>query len=212
MGKTARLQLTLKKRMNPNLSKAELIQLADKLINFYSEESELVRLMEKFNDNVPHPWGANLAFSPGRGEPRVPNYQPTAADIVEKALAYKRLPQSLLTESDRTVIFECVNAAVNGPFLPDWEFPILFGLERKTVAQMLETWSELDIFVDDDVAVAINNSMNNLRGYPHRKDNVWDEWVSVPKEQIRPLLNKWYHMVEWLTKPIIIHSARIKSD
>jgi hypothetical protein len=40
------------------------------------------------------------------------------------------------------------------------------------------------------VAVAVSNSFNNLLGYPHRKDHVWPEWVSVDRAALRKLFDR----------------------
>ena len=42
---------------------------------------------------------------------------------------------------DSRVIGECLRAAVNGPFFPDWEFSTLFGLTRDEVRAVAD-WRE----------------------------------------------------------------------
>lgn len=40
------------------------------------------------------------------------------------------------------------------------------------------------------VALAVNNSFNNLLGYPHGQDPVWSEWISVDRQQLNELFNR----------------------
>ena len=49
-----------------------------------------------------------------------------------------------LTEKEMELVRQCLRAAVQGPFFPDWEFHTLFGLEREDVAAVLSRWPDLD--------------------------------------------------------------------
>jgi hypothetical protein len=42
-----------------------------------------------------------------------------------------------VNERDRNVIERCLQAAVEGPFFPDWEFHALFGLDREQIRGVL---------------------------------------------------------------------------
>ena len=66
-----------------------------------------------------------------------------------------------LDEREREVVRECLRATVEGPFFPDWEFEIIFGLKRDDVRQVLQSWPALNE-ADESVVRAINNSFNNL--------------------------------------------------
>src|SRR6266567_1234624 len=65
-----------------------------------------------------------------------------------------------LDEQERDVVRQCLQAAVDGPFFPDWEFGTIFGLERDEVRRVLRSWPEIDE-TDQNVVTAINNSFNN---------------------------------------------------
>ena len=69
-----------------------------------------------------------------------------------------------LDERERDVVRRCLQAAVDGPFFPEWEFGTIFGLERDEVRRVLMSWPSLDE-TDDIVVRAINNSSNNHLGY-----------------------------------------------
>jgi hypothetical protein len=38
--------------------------------------------------------------------------------------------------------------------------------------------------MDANVALAVNNSLNNLVGYPHGQDSVWSQWISVDRPKL----------------------------
>jgi hypothetical protein len=71
-----------------------------------------------------------------------------------------------------------------------WEFPTLFGLEHQAVADIAFGNVPLDD-AREDVRLAINNALNMLTGYPHRRWDAWDAHVSVPPEEVRRVLGKW---------------------
>ena len=85
----------------------------------------------------------------------------------------------------------CLNAAAFDPFFPDWEFHTLFGLDRSDVVAVATEWP-MPIKKDAIVKLAVQNTLNNLSGYPTRQNaDVWDDFVSVDRDQIRPLLERW---------------------
>jgi len=79
-----------------------------------------------------------------------------------------------LTDADTVIVGQALRAATDGPFFPDWEFHTLFGLERSELQAMADAWPNLAAS-SDDVEMAVNNSLNNLIGYPHRQDAVWPQ-------------------------------------
>ena len=49
-----------------------------------------------------------------------------------------------LTESERNLVRQCLDAAVHGGFFPEWEFHTLFGIERAQVAAVLLRWPDIN--------------------------------------------------------------------
>lgn len=94
------------------------------------------------------------------------------------------------TADDRKLIGECLTAAVEGPFFPDWEFSTLFGLDRADVAEVRKLWPNVS---DEDqrVALAVSNTLGNLIGYPHRQEKEWSRFISVPPEHLAEVLKRW---------------------
>ena len=93
--------------------------------------------------------------------------------------------RSGLTADDISVIEGCLRAAVEGPFFPDWEFSTLFGLERGEVASVWASWPQTEDAVEQWRAVS--GSLNNLLGYPHRRDDVWDEYIPASRDELETL-------------------------
>jgi hypothetical protein len=95
-----------------------------------------------------------------------------------------------LDASERRVVFECLRATASGPFFPDWEFHTLIGLERSDVQAIVDAWPSINE-TDENVSLAINNSMNNLLGYPHGRERDWPQYISVSPVQVRRIFAKW---------------------
>ena len=56
-----------------------------------------------------------------------------------------------MDQRERMVVKECLLAAAEGPFFPDWEFHARFGLERAEVRRVLNFWLNLD---DQDQSIS----------------------------------------------------------
>ena len=96
-----------------------------------------------------------------------------------------------LNEKERDVVRQCLRAAVEGPFFPEWEFQTIFGLRREQVNTVLVSWLELDE-KDELVVRAINNSFNNLLAYPApNKQELWPKYVSVSAIELARVFDKW---------------------
>jgi hypothetical protein len=71
-----------------------------------------------------------------------------------------------LSAEEREVIRRALDAAVNGPFFPDWEFSTLFGVARAEAAASLARFPDLKADTETDY-LAVHNAIANLLGYPH---------------------------------------------
>ncbi len=80
-----------------------------------------------------------------------------------------------LTPDDALMVEACLRAAADGPFFPDWEFSALFGFERTEIRKLVANWrTEADEY---RLWCAVSSSMNNLSGYPHRKDDALERMI-----------------------------------
>ncbi len=95
-----------------------------------------------------------------------------------------------LTDEEQDMIYQCLKAAVEGPFFPDNEFPTLFGVTKDDVVRLIALWPDIN-HAQSLTKVAINNSMNNLLGYPHKKFDIWHEYISVDPAQLAVIFQKW---------------------
>jgi hypothetical protein len=102
-----------------------------------------------------------------------------------------------LTESEWDIILQCLKASVNGPFFPDWEFQTIFGLTRNEMQTVIDEWWIENPNPSDSVTIAINNSINNLLGYPHGKDDLWNDYISISQAELRSIFNKWRELKDF---------------
>jgi hypothetical protein len=94
-----------------------------------------------------------------------------------------------LSKQDHELIRQCLRAAVEGPFFPDWEFHILFGLDRSEVKAILDSQPQIDL-TEHSAIVAVNNTLNHLLGYPHGCEDIWSQYISGSSEDVAALLLK----------------------
>ncbi|MFF2120225.1 hypothetical protein ACFVXH_23115 [Kitasatospora sp. NPDC058184] len=98
-------------------------------------------------------------------------------------------PIARMTDQDRQIIKECLDAAVSGPFFPDWEFDTLIGFTRDEIAAIAASWPAPPIVGTEDDAV--NNVLNNLLGYPHGIESRWHEYLPATRSQVAQVLARW---------------------
>lgn len=73
------------------MTRMELINIRRKIVQAKGTESELDKLMQLFDQNIPHPKGSNLFFYPEDYNTRKNNiekYSPSVEEIVDKCLSY----------------------------------------------------------------------------------------------------------------------------
>ncbi len=104
-----------------------------------------------------------------------------------------------LDDREIEIIGECLNALTHPPFLKgrstddDWwrsEFNSVMGFSPEEFCDIANRWPNVD-FDSTDVRVAVNNSMNNLLGYPHHCEADWPQYISVSPLEVARLLKKW---------------------
>jgi len=104
-----------------------------------------------------------------------------------------------LSDDEIKVIKECIKAAAYGPFFideeakdnPYWEIHPLFGLIIDELRKIADALPTLDLD-DENVKLAINNSINHLLGYPHDcSDEVWSKYVSVSRNELTKIYVRW---------------------
>lgn len=120
----------------------------------------------------------------------------------QHGLVELRAWRETLDERDRQVVAEALRAATEGPFFPDWEFSILFGLSRDEVRRVSADWPETND--TETELVAVEGAMNNLLGYPHGKDAAFPNYMSVDRAELE--------LVYWRIKEATGTNDRIRRE
>lgn len=94
-----------------------------------------------------------------------------------------------LTQRELSIVRDCMQAVVKGPFIPDREFPTLFGIERTAVAAVLNQWPAVD-FADETVRLAVLNSLVQLLGYPIEQPAEWPLYIHASEDEVKRVLEK----------------------
>ncbi len=96
------------------------------------------------------------------------------------------MPLTDLNAAELDVLQECLQQP-----LMDRSFRTGVGLERDEVRKALQSWPELNE-ADDTVAIAINNSFNNLLGYPvPTKKELWPRFLPAKRSEVARIFDKW---------------------
>jgi|SRR3989338_1583981 len=104
----------------------------------------------------------------------------------------------MTTLATEKIIRECLQAAAYGPFFvskntddPYWEIHTIFGLEIYELRGIADKYPNVDQHAES-VKTAINNSFNNLLGYPHHcTEKEWNEYLSVSPDELKIIFEKW---------------------
>lgn len=97
-----------------------------------------------------------------------------------------------LKEAQLDLIYACLKAVSDGPFFSKgstWEYSI-FGCDIDCIREIVRDWPELN-WNSKETHLAINNSLNNLLGYPHGHYDVWDEWIPDAPAAVSEALHRW---------------------
>lgn len=101
------------------------------------------------------------------------------------------MPLDALTDDEKRVVHACLECVAAGDvILHDWEFATIMGIDPAEFRSVVDAWPDVDDS-DEIVCLAINNSMNNLLGYPHAFHDDWDSRIPVKKAEIVRVLSKW---------------------
>ena len=94
-----------------------------------------------------------------------------------------------LSVRDWQLIAECLCAAEQEEFFPEWEFKILFGISREQLVVVRKEWMDMDSG-HLELNAAVIGALNNLLGYPHGQDARWNQFISGGPEEIKLTLDK----------------------
>ncbi len=95
-----------------------------------------------------------------------------------------------LSQQDLRTIKECLRAAAEGPFFPDWEIETLFGVGRDQITEIATEWPDVEMSAEE-VRLTVSNALANLTGYPHGEEEAWEQYISVSRSEVAELLRRW---------------------
>ena len=102
-----------------------------------------------------------------------------------------------ISQEDQDLIRLALQAAIDGPYFPDWEFHTLIALSRSDVVQILTEWPEATVTTpwESDPAlvqgIAVINVLNNLLGYPHGQWTELGTRLGTDEHEVRAVLERW---------------------
>lgn len=120
-------------------------------------------------------WLRNLGSSSSR----------TGARIATSPRAGSSSP---LTPAEVELVRKCLEAAVDGPFFPEWEFEVLMGLSREEMREICARWPDVPEHLPTQRAV--HSALGNLVGYPHRMEAELRTRVGVSAEELDLLFDR----------------------
>ena len=95
-----------------------------------------------------------------------------------------------MSENEKSIVLECMCAALKGNFFWDDEFFSLLGVHRKELEAVIEKWPNVD-HRDEITRMSVIGSMLNLLCYPHHKfDDEWHEYISVSPAKVKEVLDR----------------------
>ncbi len=97
-----------------------------------------------------------------------------------------------LSEHEREMIRQSINAILRGPFIEEAEFQTRLGIDRKQLRDVFACWPQLEDGEDSsDTCLAINNSLNEVLYGVYISPNVWEQWFTAPKEDVQAAYQRW---------------------
>ena len=102
-----------------------------------------------------------------------------------------------LSDSERQIIFQSLNAILKGRFL-EGEFHTRLGLEPEELAKIVTAYPDVDDSDDNsNAALAINNCLNEVCHGIRFSNREWSQWFTVSKPEIEEVYRKWAILRRW---------------
>jgi hypothetical protein len=110
----------------------------------------------------------------------------------------KSSPFRNLSYDERRAVWECMTAIFHGSFIGDFEFDARLAIDRPTFQAIMEDYPNLDDTDDDGpVAIAINNSINEICHGVRIGESEWKNWFGFSRDELNDVYRKWAHLRGW---------------
>ncbi len=101
------------------------------------------------------------------------------------------MPLSSLEPRELEIVRSCLECIAGGEVIfHDFEFDAIMGVTVEEFFTIYDDWPLLDE-ADEKVLLVINNTFNNLLGYPHGLQLHWEQYVGHTVEEIGVVFGKW---------------------
>lgn len=102
-----------------------------------------------------------------------------------------------LSDSERQIIFQCLNTILKGRLL-EGGFHTRLGIEPEELEQIVTAYPDVDDSDDNsNAAIAINNCLNEVCHGISFSNREWSQWFIVSKPQIVEVYRKWAVLRGW---------------
>ena len=102
-----------------------------------------------------------------------------------------------LSDNERKIIFECLNAISKGNFL-EHEHHARLGIDLEELKQIVAAYPNIDDSDDNSNEVlAINNCLNEVCHGISFSDREWSEWFTFNKSEAYDIYRKWAILRGW---------------
>jgi hypothetical protein len=112
------------------------------------------------------------------------------ADGIEDEVGRATSACDRLSEDQRALVCLCLRAVVDGPYISDdGEFQTVMGVTREETAAVAAAWPDPNSA--PHTFVAVNNALNNLLGYPHKRWPELSEYIGADSRPVVAALARW---------------------
>jgi NADH:ubiquinone oxidoreductase subunit E len=102
-----------------------------------------------------------------------------------------------LTQNEKQIILQCLNAILNGSFL-EHEFHARLGIEIEDLSQVVSTYPNIEDSDDNsNETIAINNCLNEVCHGISFLEREWREWFNVQRSEVDEVYRKWAILRGW---------------
>jgi UDP-N-acetylmuramyl tripeptide synthase len=102
-----------------------------------------------------------------------------------------------LSENDRKIILQCLNAISKGNFL-EYEYQERLGIELEELNAIVAAYPNIDDSDNEsNETLAINNCLNEVCYGIRFSDEEWKQWFDVNKSEIEEVFRKWVRLRGW---------------